>query len=91
MADHRQGSLSNSNIHTGRRSTRFQLKRVVKMWVLVKSGLLVLTHEEHMGIQTHTRGSKEGSRELVVSGYISDLCGDVDQSTNHRRDPVEAQ
>lgn len=91
MADRRQGSLLNSSIHTGRRNTRFQLKRVVKMWVLEKPGLFVVTYEEHVGILTHTRGGKEGSRELVVSGDISDLCGDIDQSTNHRRDSVEAQ
>lgn len=40
---------------------------------------------------THTRGSEEGPRQPAVSGDLSDLCGDVDESTNHWRDPVKAQ
>lgn len=27
----------------------------------------------------------------MVRGDLSDLCGDIDESTNHWRDPVEAQ
>lgn len=40
---------------------------------------------------TLTRGGEERSPQLVVCGDLADLCGDVDESTHHRRDPVEAQ
>lgn len=42
-------------------------------------------------IYTHTRGSEEGPRQPVVSGDLSDLCSDIDESTDHWRDPVKAQ
>lgn len=42
-------------------------------------------------MHTHTRGREEGPRQPVVSGDLSDLCGDIDESTDHRRDPVKAQ
>lgn len=38
-----------------------------------------------------TRWSEEGPRQLSVSGDLSDLCCDVDEATDHRRDPVKAQ
>lgn len=38
-----------------------------------------------------TRGGEEGSPQPVVGGDLADLCSDVDESTHHRRDPVEAQ
>lgn len=40
---------------------------------------------------THTRGSEEGPRQPVVGGDLPDVCGDVDESTDHWRDPVKAQ
>lgn len=42
-------------------------------------------------IYTHTRGSEEGPRQPVVGGDLPDVCGDVDESTDHWRDPVKAQ
>ena len=38
-----------------------------------------------------TRGGEEGPRQPVVSGNLSDLCGDIDESTNYWRDPIKAQ
>lgn len=38
-----------------------------------------------------TRWGEEGPRQLSVSGDLSDLCCDVDEATDHRRDPVKAQ
>lgn len=38
-----------------------------------------------------TRGSEEGSGQSAVSGDLSDVCGDVDESTDNWRNPVEAQ
>lgn len=43
------------------------------------------------GTDIYTRGSEEGPRQPLVRGDVSDFCGHVDESTNHRRDPVEAQ
>lgn len=40
---------------------------------------------------THTGGSEESPRKPVVSGDLSDLCGDIDESTDHWRNPVKAQ
>ncbi len=40
---------------------------------------------------THTRGGEEGPGQPVVGGDFSDLSGNIDESTNHWRDPVKAQ
>lgn len=42
-------------------------------------------------MHTHTRGSEEGPGESVICGYLSDLCRDIDEATDHGRDPVKAQ
>lgn len=39
----------------------------------------------------HTWGGEEGPGEPLVSGNVSDICGDVDESTDHRGDSVKAQ
>lgn len=39
----------------------------------------------------HTWRSEEGPRQLAVSGDLFDLCDDVDESTDCRRDPVKAE
>lgn len=45
----------------------------------------------HILIDTHTRGREEGPGQPAVSGDLSYLCGDIDESTDHWRDPVKAQ
>lgn len=42
-------------------------------------------------VALHTWGGEEGPGEPLVSGNVSDLCGDVDESTDHRGDSVKAQ
>lgn len=40
---------------------------------------------------THTRGSEEGLRQPAVGGNLFDLCGNIDEPSNHWRDSVKAQ
>lgn len=42
-------------------------------------------------VYTQTRRGKEGLGEAAVSGDVSDLWGDINKSTDHRGNPVEAQ
>lgn len=45
----------------------------------------------HAYTHTHTRGSEEGLRQPVVGGNLFDLCGYIDEPSNHWRDSVKAQ
>lgn len=90
-ADHRLGALWNSSIRTGRRNTRSLLQAKQRVWGSAHVFRhLVLAGERRIRL-TRTRGGEERSPQLVVCGDLPDLCTDVDESTHHRRDPVEAQ
>lgn len=85
MADHRPGAPWSSSIRTGRRNTRSLLQ--------ADSGCEAefVYFASQRSRQTLTRGGEEGPRQLAVCSDLSDLCGDVDESTHHRWDSVEAQ
>ena len=102
VADRTLGALSNSNTHTGHRNTHSPLEgvRERERHHLISSDVLFAVANvycEHgykhspTCVHTHTRGSEEGPGQPVVAGDLSDLFGDVDESTDHWRDPVEAQ
>lgn len=88
------GAPLSSSTDSGRRNTGSQLAGVEEREFFFGSALFLVWLKCRHGYVLkfpHTRGSEEGLRQLVVSRDLPDLGGDVDESTNHRRDPVKAQ
>lgn len=103
MADRTPGAPLSSSIHTAHRNTRFQLERQPyiknKDFSRIQSNSSFLLNKLSAGVSqhlptctyTHTRGSEEGLRQPAVGGNLFDLCGNIDEPSNHWRDSVKAQ
>lgn len=89
------GALLSSSIHTDHRNTHSPLGRVRETRFTSRTFKWLWSWEYYWITKSHcgghTRGSEEGAKQLAVSGNLSDLTGDVDETTDHWGDSVEAQ